>query len=44
MTETDPLVSVIVRCFNRGDTVGRALESILNQTYGRLEVIVIDDR
>ncbi len=43
MSEMKPLVSVVVRCFNRGDTVGRALESILNQTYSRLEIILIDD-
>ena len=43
MSDSKPLISVIVRCFNREDTLGRALESIFQQSYDRLEVILIDD-
>lgn len=38
-----PLVSVIIPVYNREDVIGRALESVLNQSYGHLEIIVIDD-
>lgn len=38
-----PLVSVIVATYNRADTVGQAVESILGQTYASIEVIVVDD-
>lgn len=39
----DKLVSVIVPAFNREKTIKRCLESILGQSYRRLELIVIDD-
>jgi glycosyltransferase involved in cell wall biosynthesis len=38
-----PLVSAIVPTYNRADTVGQAVESILGQTYKNIEVIVVDD-
>jgi glycosyltransferase involved in cell wall biosynthesis len=37
------LVSVILPTFNRGRTLRRAVDSILNQSYGHLEVLVMDD-
>jgi glycosyltransferase involved in cell wall biosynthesis len=38
-----PLVSVIVAAFNAEQWIGEALDSILAQTYGKLEVVVVDD-
>lgn len=38
-----PLISVIVPVYNVKDYVGRCLDSICNQTYTNLEIIVIDD-
>jgi glycosyltransferase involved in cell wall biosynthesis len=38
-----PLVSVVIPCFNYGHYVEAALDSALNQTFKRLEVIVVDD-
>jgi glycosyltransferase involved in cell wall biosynthesis len=37
------LVSVVVPTYNRAHVVGLAIDSILAQSYDRLEVIVIDD-
>lgn len=39
-----PLVSVILPTYNRANTLGRAIESVLNQTYSNLELIIVDDR
>ncbi|MGH7325719.1 MAG: glycosyltransferase [Candidatus Rokuibacteriota bacterium] len=36
-------VSVIIPTYNRGHVVGRALASVLTQTYRDLEAIVVDD-
>ena len=38
-----PLVSVIMPLFNGAATVERSLGSVLGQTWGRLEVLVVDD-
>jgi len=39
----DSLVSVIIPTYNHAHFLGRALQSVLNQTYTDLEVIVIDN-
>lgn len=38
-----PLVSVILPAYNAGKTIGAAVRSILDQDYGKLELIIIDD-
>jgi len=37
-----PLVSVIIPTFNSEGTIGKCLESIKNQTYKNVEIIVVD--
>jgi glycosyltransferase involved in cell wall biosynthesis len=40
---TPGLVSVIIPTFNRGYMLGRAIESVLSQSYTDVEVIIADD-
>lgn len=42
-TSVSPLVSVIMPTHNRARLVIRTIESVLAQTYGKLEAIVVDD-
>ena len=37
------LISVIVPVYNSEKTINRCIKSILNQTYGNIEIIVVDD-
>ena len=39
----EKLVSVIIPCFNAKKWIRQAIDSCLNQTYPKIEVIVIDD-
>lgn len=41
--QAQPLVSVIIPCYNAEKYVGQTIESVLNQTYKNYEIIVIDD-
>jgi len=43
MNNNRPAVSVIVPTYNRAHLLGRAIESVLNQTYKDFELIVVDD-
>lgn len=38
-----PLVSVLMVNYNREDTVKESIESVLNQTYSNLQMIIVDD-
>ena len=37
------LVSVIIPTYKRSDMLGRAIESVLGQTYDQIEALVVDD-
>ncbi|MEO1184545.1 MAG: glycosyltransferase [Cyanobacteria bacterium J06636_27] len=43
MTATMPLISVIVPVYNGEKTIKETIESVLNQTFSNLELIIIDD-
>ncbi len=43
MKPSKPLVSVIIPTYSRPDNLLRAIESVLNQNYSPIEIIVVDD-
>ena len=38
-----PLVTIVIPCYNYAEYVGEAIESVINQTYSNIELIVIND-
>ena len=41
--QNNPLVTVICSCFNHADYVLESLQSVLNQSYKNIQIVVIDD-
>ncbi len=38
-----PFVSIVMATYNRSDLLGRAVDSVLNQTYKNIDLIIVDD-
>lgn len=43
MSVQNPLVSLIIPCYNGEDFINRCLDSVLNQSYSYIQFILIDD-
>lgn len=43
MVQAEPLVSVVMATHNGSRFIGEAIESVLTQTYGNCELIIVDD-
>ena len=43
MDSKQPLVSIIISCYNHQNYITQCIESIVHQTYTNIELIVIDD-
>ncbi len=43
MYKYNDLISIIIPCFNSGDTLPRSLYSIINQTWKNKEIILVND-
>ena len=39
----DPLVSICIPCYNSENTIGRTIQSVLDQTYTNIEIIISDN-
>ena len=38
-----PLISLIIPCYNAEKTLEKCMISVMGQTYGNLEIIIVDD-
>ena len=43
MQKSAPLISVVMACYNGEAFLSQQIESVLNQTYPNLEIIIADD-
>lgn len=43
MRANQPLVSIVTPTYNREDFLGEAIQSVIDQTYGQFELIIVDD-
>jgi len=43
LPRVSPLVSIVIPCYNQGNYLAQAIESVLSQDYARVELIVLDD-
>jgi alpha-1,3-rhamnosyltransferase len=43
MFQNLPLVSVVIPCYNHEKFVAQAIKSVINQTYRRIQLIVVND-
>ena len=43
MENNHPLVSIVMPSYNAEKTIGRAIESVLNQTYKNIELVIVND-
>lgn len=43
MTKQQPLVSVVIPCYNHAEFVQESIQSVIDQDYQNIELIIIDD-
>ena len=43
MESSNPLISVIIPCYNQGKYIEETVQSVLNSTYSEFEIIVVND-
>ena len=42
-SSNSPFVSVIILCYNQAHLIGKAIESVMNQTYKNIQLVIVDD-
>ena len=43
MADTEPIVSIIMPCYNSEATLRRAVDSVLAQSFSAWELFILDD-